>query len=144
MTGLESLAVSQTGLVMALQRECAKQPQIELPTRNFFHGGMLCRAVACAAESLVVGRVHKKEHFYFVAEGTVLVTTDEGVARLTAPALVMSTPGTKRAIYAETDAVCMTFHRTDALTVEDAEKELVDDDDPLTLFDAHNRRKALT
>jgi hypothetical protein len=129
--------------VMALQREVAKLPQVELPTENFFHGGMLCRKVWRAAGVVIVGRVHKKEHFYLVASGTVLVTTDEGAKRITGPELILSKPGTKRAVYAETDAVCMTFHRTDALTVEDAEKELVEDD-PMALLDAYNRPKVLT
>jgi hypothetical protein len=42
--------------------------------------------------------------------------------------LLCSTPGTKRAVYAETDALCMTFHVVDAKTVEDAEIELVESD----------------
>ena len=42
--------------------------------------------------------------------------------------MLCSTPGTKRAVYAETDALCMTFHVVDAKTVEDAEIELVESD----------------
>jgi len=58
--------------------------------------------------------------------GTVSITTDDGVQRVTGPHLFLSKPGTKRAVYAETDAVCMTFHALAATTVEEAEAELVE------------------
>jgi len=114
--------------VTALQTELSKLPQYEPLTSHIFHGGMYCRQVFREAGVLVVGKVHKKEHFYMIVSGTVVITTDEGVQTITGPALLLSTPGTKRAVYAETDAFCMTFHRTDSETVEDAENELVEDD----------------
>ena len=98
-------------------------------TRHHFHGGMYCREVWRCAGVMVVGNVHRKEHFYLIAQGTVLISGGgQEPKRVTGPALLLSMPGTKRAVYAETDTLCMTFHRTDATTVEDAEKELVEDD----------------
>lgn len=115
--------------VSVLQQALSQMPQYEPITKHYFHGGLYCREVWRAADVLVVGKVHKKEHFYMVASGTVLITTDDGVQRVTAPALLLSMPGTKRAVYAETDALCMTFHRTDALTVDDAELDLVEEEE---------------
>ncbi len=126
--------------VERLQSELAQMPQYQPETRHHFHGGMYCREVWRDAGVLVVGKVHRKEHFYFIASGTVLITTDEGPQRLEAPALLLSKPGTKRAVYSETPALCLTFHRTDATTVEAAEAELVEDD-PLSMFDAGNQIK---
>jgi hypothetical protein len=97
-------------------------------TKHYFHGGMYCREVWRDADVVVVGKVHRKEHFYVVVSGTVVITTDDGVQRLTGPALLMCMPGTKRAVYSETPALCMTLHRTDATTVEAAEAELVEED----------------
>ena len=114
--------------VSVLQKALSDLPQYEPITKHYFHGGMYCREVWRAADVLVVGKVHKKEHFYLIASGTVLITNDDGVERITAPALLLSMPGTKRAVYSETDALCMTFHRTEALTVEDAEIELVEEE----------------
>jgi hypothetical protein len=54
--------------------------------------------------------------------------------------MIESEPGTKRAVYAETDVLCMTFHRTDASTVEAAEAELVEED-AATMYTAGNRIK---
>ena len=119
--------------VVALQAALSELPQYEPPTKHIFHGGMYCRQVWRQAGVVVVGRVHKKEHFYMVVSGTVAITTDEGVQRITGPRMLCCTPGTKRAVYAETDALCVTFHRTDATTVEAAEAELVEED-PTSMF----------
>jgi hypothetical protein len=58
--------------------------------------------------------------------------------QVTGPAVIKSFPGTKRAVLALTDAVCMTFHRVDSCTVEDAEAELVEDD-PTAMFAVGNK-----
>lgn len=115
--------------VQRLQAEVSKLPQYEPETKHYFHGGMYCREVWRPAGVLVVGKVHKKEHFYLIVSGTVAITTDEGVEHITGPRLIKSSVGTKRAVYAETDALCMTFHVVDASTVEEAEVELVEPDD---------------
>lgn len=122
-------APSMRDRVSRLQAELMKLPQYEPETKHYFHGGMYCREVWRQAGVLVVGKVHKKEHFYLIVSGTVSITTDEGVQRITGPRLFMCVPGTKRAVYAETDALCMTFHVVDAATVEEAERELVEPDE---------------
>ena len=123
--------------VEQLQAELLKLPQYEPETVHRFHGGMYQREVWRPAGVLVVGKVHKKEHFYVIVSGTVHITTDEGVQTITGPATLQSMPGTKRAVYAETDALCMTFHRVEATTIEGAEAELVEDE--LSPFAAGNR-----
>ncbi|KKN66532.1 hypothetical protein LCGC14_0470660 [marine sediment metagenome] len=126
--------------VNALQVEVSKMPQFEPETTHTFHAGMYCREVFRPAGVLVIGKVHKKEHFYLIVSGTVAITTDDGVQEITGPKLISSKPGTKRAVYAVTDALCMTFHRTDSLTIEDAENELVEDD-PNSMFELGNVAK---
>ena len=126
--------------VVALQAEISKLPQYEPPTEHVFHGGMYCRQVWRPKGCLIVGKVHKKEHFYMIVSGTVSITTDDGVQTITGPMLLCSKPGTKRAVYAETDALCMTFHRVDSSTVEDVESELVEDD-PTSMFAVGNKVK---
>jgi quercetin dioxygenase-like cupin family protein len=114
--------------VQALQDAMSEMPQYEPPTEHLFHGGMYCRQVWRPAGCTIVGKVHKKEHFYMVVSGTICVTTDDGLQTITGPKVLCSTPGTKRAVYAITDALCMTFHVVDAQTVEQAEDELVEPD----------------
>lgn len=126
--------------VEALQAVMSKLPQYEPLTNHTFHGGMYCREVWRAADVTIVGKVHKREHFYMIVSGTVVITTDDGVQRITGPRLLCSRPGTKRAVYSETDALCMTFHRTDCTSVEAAEAEMVEDD-PAAMFGIGNTLK---
>lgn len=127
--------------VELLQQELAKLPQYEPETKHYFHGGMYCREVFRHAGVLVVGAVHKKEHIYLIVSGTVAITDGDGnVQEVTGPHLVQSKPGTKRAVYAVTDALCMTFHVTEATTVEEAEATLVEVD-PTSMYSLGNRVK---
>lgn len=128
------------GRVDALQKTISKFEQYEPETTHTFHGGMYCREVFRVAGALIVGKVHKKEHFYYVVHGTVLITTDNSAEEVTGPRLICSKPGTKRAVYAVTDALCVTFHCTGAVTVDDAENELVEFD-PDAMFDVGNIAK---
>jgi len=131
---------SMVSKVQALQDVISKMPQYEPETKHTFHAGMYCREVWRPAGVIVVGKIHKKEHFYLIVSGTVAITTDEGVKSVTGPHLLCSKPGTKRAVYAETDALCMTFHVVDAKTIEDAEQELVEEDDS-SMFALGNKLK---
>ena len=133
-------ATSMLDKVKALQVEVSKLPQYEPDTKHYFHGGMYCREVFRDAGVLIVGAVHKKEHFYLIVSGTVAITTDDGVQEVTGPYLFSSKPGTKRAVYAITDALCMTFHRVESSNVEDAEAELVEHD-PDSMFSIGNKVK---
>jgi hypothetical protein len=127
-SGALAPARSMREKVERLQREVSALPQYEPETKHYFHGGMYCREVWRQAGVLVVGKVHKKEHFYLIVSGTVSITTDDGVQRVTGPHLLKCAPCTKRAVFSETDALCMTFHVVGARTVEEAEQELVEPD----------------
>ena len=130
--------------ICALQAAMAALPQAELPTEHFFADGMYCRFLPRPAGTLIVGKVHRKEHLYVVCCGTVQVSDGTGAAReITGPAVLVSKPGTKRAVLALTDATCLTVHRTDSTDLDEIEAELIEPDDT-ALFDACNQRKALT
>lgn len=124
-----------------LRAGLARLPQYEPRTRHYFHGGMYCREVWRDAGVALVGRVHKKEHFYLLVSGRLLVTPGDGPAFEIGPGdLLMSKPGTQRAVLSLEPSTCMTFHRTDATTVEEAEAELVEAD-PDAMFDCFNQVK---
>lgn len=116
----------------------SKLPQATLETKHYFADGMYCREVARPAGCTIVGKVHKKEHLYIIAFGTVTIVGDGYRDTVTGPKVIVSKPGTKRAVYAHTDAVCMTVHRTDQTDLNEIEKELIESDDK-ALFDASNR-----
>jgi hypothetical protein len=113
----------------ALQGALRALPQYEPECHHYFADGMYCREVPRPAGALVVGKVHKKEHFYIVATGIVTITgPNEAPRTIEGPKIMVSHPGTKRAVFAHTDAVCITVHRTDKTDLEEIEAELVEDD----------------
>ena len=123
-----------------LQEAAAKLPQLELETRHHFADGMYCRELFRPAGCTIVGKVHKKEHFYIVVSGEVTIVGDGKRERVKAPRVFVSKPGTKRAVYAHVDSVCITVHRTDSLDLNEIEEELIERDDT-ALFDAQNKLK---
>jgi len=123
-----------------LQTAAAKLPQVELPTKHHFADGMYCRELFRPKDTLIVGKVHRREHFYIVLSGEVTVVGDGKRERIKAPRILLSAPGTKRAVYAHEDSICITIHRTDETDLDAIERELVEPDES-ALFDAHNRLK---
>jgi hypothetical protein len=123
-----------------LQAAAAKLPQCELLTEHFFADGMYCRSLFRPADTLIVGKVHKAEHFYIIASGTVTIVGDGYRETVTGPKVIVSKPGTKRAVYAHTDATTMTVHRTDETDLEKIEAELIEEDES-ACFNAYNQLK---
>lgn len=143
---LQTTQLARSPKIGALKLALSKLPQYEPVTKHYFHAGMYCREVWRDAGVLVVGKVHRKEHFYLIVNGTVRITDGASTAvEVTGPHLILSKPGTERAVLSITPALCMTFHRTDATTVDAAEAELVEPDE-LSMFDALNmiKHKELT
>jgi hypothetical protein len=125
--------------IVRLQEAIRDLPQAQFETFHYFADGMYARVVARSAGTLIVGKVHKKEHFYIVAKGRVQIEKDI----LEAGTVLVSKPGTKRAVLALEDSICMTVHRTNKKNLEKMEKELIEPD-KTALFDASNKLKRLT
>jgi len=123
-----------------LQQAMSALPQMELETEHHFAEGLYCRVLPRLAGTVIVGKVHKKEHLYIVCCGTVRVVSDAGTKDVTGPAVIVSAPGTKRAVLALTDATCLTVHHTHLNDLEAIEEELIESDET-ALFDARNRLK---
>lgn len=124
--------------VDALQALMVQMPQAELETFHYWADGMYARVVPRLKDTLIVGKVHLREHFYIVAQGRVRVTGGDEVVDLAAPSIVVSKPGTKRAVLALEDSVCLTVHRTDKTDLAEIEAELVESDGE-ALFGPENR-----
>jgi len=127
--------------IQRLQHEMSKLPQAELPTEHYFHGGMYCRKMICPAGALIVGKVHKKDHFFLCAKGEMIAWTENGMKHLYAGDVVESKPGTKRVIMAILDAIGINFHLTDKTDLDEVEAELVEPD-VFSMFDSANKLKA--
>ena len=125
-----------------LQAEMVKMPQAELKTEHFFSPGMYCRRVFRPAGTLIVGKVHKKPHFFLCAAGEIIAWTESGMRKLQAGDVVECQPGTKRVTLATTDAIGITIHKTDKTDLDEIEVELVEPDET-ALFDSGNNLKRI-
>lgn len=125
-----------------LQTALSAHPQVELPTKHHWADGMYIRELFRPKDTLIVGKVHLREHFYIVLSGEVTVVGDGKRERIKAPRIIVSAPGTKRAVYAHEDSICITVHRTDSKDLAEIERELIEPDET-ALFDAHNNLKGL-
>jgi len=123
-----------------LQREMAVMPQAQLETEHYFSGGMYCRKLTRPAGTLIVGKVHKKDHFFLCAKGEIIAWSEGGMKHLYAGDVICSKPGTKRVTLAVTDAIGITFHKTNKTNLDKIEKELIEPDE-LALFDSSNQLK---
>jgi hypothetical protein len=125
-----------------LQAEMVKMPQSELVTEHYFSGGMYCRKVFRPAGTLIVGKVHKKDHLFLCAAGEIIAWTEAGMKVLQPGDIVESKPGTKRVTLALTDAIGITVHKTEHTDLIEIEHELIESEET-ALFDASNNLKNL-
>lgn len=123
-----------------LQVSMRSLPQVVLETKHHFADGMYARELFRPKDTTIVGKVHKREHFYIVLSGDVTIVGEGGSTRVKAPCIFVSPPGTKRAVYAHEDSTCLTVHRTDSTDLDAIEQELVEPDDT-ALFNARNQVK---
>jgi len=123
-----------------LQHEMIKMPQAELETEHYFSGGMYCRKLIRPAGTLIVGKVHKKDHFFLCAKGQIIAWSEKGMVTLNEGDVLASKAGTKRVTLAVTDAIGITFHKTNKINLDKIEKELIEPDE-LALFDSSNKLK---
>lgn len=115
--------------IQRLKAEMLKLEQVELPTEHFFCDGMYMRVLPRPADCTIVGKLHKKPHFYVVVKGKVTIVGIEGRKTVEAPAYFVCKPGTQRAVYAHEDSICLTIHRTDKLELDEVEADLVEPDE---------------
>ena len=123
-----------------LQGEMSKLPQQELPTEHYFSGGMYCRKLWRPAGTWIVGKVHKKDHFFVCAAGEIIAWSEKGMVTLKAGDIIESKAGTKRVTVGVQDSIGVTVHQTDKTDLEEIEAELIEPDN-LAFFDAHNKLK---
>lgn len=102
------------------------------PIKNSFADGCYVREIFNPANELLITKIHKKEHPFFLMEGKMSILTDTGVEYLEAPHYGITKPGTKRIIYTHTECVFVTVHVTESTDIEEIEKEVIakDFDDP--------------
>ena len=95
------------------------------PVKHTFAGGCYIREIYNPAHELIITKIHKKEHPFFLMKGEMSILTEEGIQNIKAPYQGVTKPGTKRAIYTHEECIFITVHATDSTTIEDVEEEVV-------------------
>ena len=95
------------------------------PVKHTFAGGCYIREIYNPANELIITKIHKKEHPFFLMKGEMSILTEEGIQNIKAPYQGVTKPGTKRAIYTHEECVFITVHATNNTTIKDVEEEVV-------------------
>ena len=103
------------------------------PLKHTFTDGCYIREIFTPAGQIIVTKIHKKDHPFFLMKGELSILTEDGVVNLNAPYQGITKVGTKRVIYTHTDCIFTTVHATDKLTVDEVEEDVIAKDfsDPL-------------
>jgi hypothetical protein len=95
------------------------------PVKHSFAGGCYVREIFTPAEQLIVTKIHKKTHPFFLLEGELSILTEDGINTIKAPYNGITKPGTKRVIYTHTDCRFITVHATDKTDIQEIEDEVI-------------------
>lgn len=101
---------SARDLIQELEDRMLELPQVDLPVAHYFSDGLYAREIRIPAGVMLTGAIHLHEHLNIVSQGTIEVVTEDGSDIITAPATLVSRPGTKRVGFAITDVVWTTVH----------------------------------
>tara|TARA_R110000823_G_scaffold105178_4_gene223542 strand:- start:248 stop:850 length:603 start_codon:yes stop_codon:yes gene_type:complete len=95
------------------------------PVKHSFAGGCYVREIYNPANELIITKIHKKEHPFFLMKGEMSILTEDGIQHIKAPYQGITKVGTKRAIYTHEECIFITVHATDSTSIEDVEEEVV-------------------
>ena len=98
--------------------------QLDIPVQHDLSGGMYARTGLILAGTTLIGATHKTDHINIV-NGDIVVTTDDGMKRLTGYQVLPTKAGMKRVGYAITDTWWTTICRTDLTDISAIENEIV-------------------
>ena len=80
------------------------------PLEHMFADGIYVRQMKMDAGKACVGKIHKRDHVWFLLEGLIAVATEFGVNYYEAPCYIKSEGGTKRVILAIEDTIFVNVH----------------------------------
>ena len=126
--------------IQRLQNEMVKLPQVEVDTEHYFNGGMYCRKVFRRAGTLIVGKIHKSDHFFMCTSGEIIAWSEKGMVTLKAGDVIESKAGTKRVTLAVKDSIGITVHKTDKTDLDEIEAELIEFEEGC-MYDSDNKIK---
>ena len=98
------------------------------PLKHSFADGCYIREIFNPKGELLVTKIHKVKHPYFLMKGDMTILMQDGIKRIKAPHYGITPAGTKRIIYCHEDCVFVTVHATNETDIEKIEKEIAAED----------------
>ena len=115
----------EQAIINSTEGVSGKDLQKTNPVKHTFAGGCYIREIYNPANELIITKIHKKEHPFFLMKGEMSILTEEGIQHIKAPYQGVTKPGKKRAIYTHEECVFITVHATEHTTIKDVENEVV-------------------
>ena len=88
-------------------------PQLEIETKHYFAEGTYTREVFLPKGTVLTGKIHRFSCINIIAQGKILVITDEGEYEIEAPHTFVSGPHVKKAGCVLEDTVWINVHPWD-------------------------------
>jgi hypothetical protein len=130
-------------MVSCLTDNLATIEQAECPLKHYFTKGVYIREIFMPANTVVIGKIHKTEHFNIIQKGRlIIVHEDFRKEELVAPMTFISKAGVRKVLYIIEDTVWSTVHLTDNRDLETLELELIEPEN-YPVFDRTHERKMI-
>ena len=98
---------------------------VEHPLKETFLDRQYIREIFNPAGQIIVTKIHKVEHPFFLLQGEMSIITEKGEEHISAPYYGVTTVGTKRIIYTHTDCTFVTIHPTELKDTDKIEEEVI-------------------
>ena len=95
------------------------------PLKHSFADGCYIREIFNPKGELLVTKIHKVSHPFFLMQGDMTILMQDGIKRIKAPHHGITPAGTKRIIYCHEDCIFITVHATKETTIEKIEEEVI-------------------
>ena len=102
--------ISQASAIDKFEHAIAQLPEAVMPLNHLFTPGLYVRQIFIPAGTLLTSMTHKTEHPFIIVSGMIDVISSNERICYSAPYMGVTQAGTKRALYAHTDTVWVTFH----------------------------------
>lgn len=120
-------ALAENAFLDRLELSMSEMEPRQMPVIHRFTPGLYIREIYIPAGTLVTSMEHRTTHPFVISKGRIaVISANEGRVVYEAPHTGITEPGTRRALFAETDTIWTTFHVTDKTDVEEIGNEILE------------------
>ena len=95
------------------------------PLKHSFADGCYIREIFNPKGELLITKIHKVSHPFFLMKGDMSILMEDGIKRIKAPHYGVTPAGTKRIIYCHEDCIFVTVHATKLTDIDKIEEEVI-------------------